>query len=112
LIDRDALWALIDKSECFHTPELGEKYEQRVTIAFEDGAVITKTLAVPRDVTPVLPNEEVLEKFRRFTKGIVDDRRREQIERLVLDIENVSDITALERLLAEGTCESDRVKIS
>jgi aconitate decarboxylase len=103
LIDRDAPWALIDKSECFHTPELGEKYEQRVTIAFEDDAVITKTLAAPRDVAPGLPNEEVLERFRRFTKGMVDDRRRDEIERLVLDIENVSDITDLERLLAERT---------
>jgi len=42
-----------------------------------------------------LSNEETLEKFRRFTNGIADDRRRGVIERLVLDIENVSDIMIL-----------------
>ncbi|KAJ5311727.1 hypothetical protein N7476_007587 [Penicillium atrosanguineum] len=103
LLDRDVLWALVDKTECFHTPELGEKYEQRVTLAFEDGEVITQTLAAPLDVAPGLSNEEILEKFRRFTKGIVDDWRRDEIERLVLDIENVGDITDLEGLLAGRT---------
>ena len=103
LLDRDILWALVDRTECFHTPELGEKYEQRITIAFDDGEVISQTLAAPHDVAPGLSNEDILEKFRRFTKGIVDDRRRDEIERLVLDIENISDITVLEGLLAGGT---------
>jgi aconitate decarboxylase len=53
-----------------------------------------------------------LEKSRRFTKGIVDDRRRDEIERLVLDIENVSDITDLERLLAERTANPIEWKFS
>ncbi|KAJ5682005.1 uncharacterized protein N7477_001945 [Penicillium maclennaniae] len=59
LLDRNILWALVDKTEWFQTPELGGKYEQRTTIAFEDGEVM-------------------------------DDRQRDEIERLALDIENVS----------------------
>ena len=87
LLDRNDLWDLIGRTECFHTPELGGRYEQRVTITFKDGSTVTKTLAAPQDVTPGLSNEEILEKFRRFTEGIVDAQRRDEIERLVLDIE-------------------------
>lgn len=103
LLDRDGLWDLVDKTECFHTPELGEKYEQRVTIAFKDGSTIAKTLAAPWDVSPGLTNEEILEKFRRFTDGIVEAQRRNEIERLVLGLEKVEDITVLEELLAGPT---------
>ncbi|KAJ5439125.1 uncharacterized protein N7458_010123 [Penicillium daleae] len=103
LLDRDDLWDMIDRTECFHTPELGEKYEQRVTIAFKDGSTVAKTLDAPQDVAPGLSNEEILEKYRRFTEGIVDAQRRDEIERLVLDIENIEDITVLEELLAGPT---------
>jgi aconitate decarboxylase len=103
LLDRNDLWDLVDKTECFHTPELGEKHEQRVTIAFEDGSTVTKMLAVPQDVNPGLSNEEILEKFRRFMTGIVDDQRRDAIERLVLGIEKVEDINVLEEILAGPT---------
>ncbi|KAJ5202048.1 uncharacterized protein N7498_006711 [Penicillium cinerascens] len=71
----DDLRALIDKTECFHTPELGEKYEHRVAIAFENGIEVIQSLASPRNVFPGPSSEEILEKFWRFTKGVVDDRR-------------------------------------
>lgn len=103
LLDRDTIWALVDKTECFHTAELGEKYEQRVTIAFKDGSEISKTLEAPRDIMPGLSNEEVLDKFRKFTEGIIDKQRRDAIERLVLNLESVTDIAALEELLAGKT---------
>lgn len=103
LLDRDAIWSLVDVTECFHTPELGGGYEQRITIVFQDGEVISKTLPAPQDVSPGLCNEEILDKFRRFTEGIVDEERREAIERLVLNIETVGDITVLEELLAGRT---------
>ena len=106
LLDRDSLWALIDKIECFHTPELGERYEQRVTISFADGSVVTKTLGAPRDVSPGLSNEDILVKFRSFTKGVVDEGRRNAIEYLVLNLETVADIALLEDLLARQTVNS------
>ncbi|KAJ5579718.1 uncharacterized protein N7459_005703 [Penicillium hispanicum] len=103
LLDRDVLWGLVDKTECFHTPELGEKYEQRVTIAFKDGSEAVKTLAAPRDVAPGLSNEEILDKFRTFTGGIIEEQRRDAIEKLVLNLETVADIAGLEALLAGQT---------
>jgi len=39
LLARDALWTLVDKTECFHVPE----YEQRVISVFEDSAGIIRT---------------------------------------------------------------------
>lgn len=86
LHDRDAPWTFIDKAECFHTPELGEKHEHRVTIVFEGGIELIKSLASPRDAVPGLLSEEILLKLRRFMKGVVDDRRRDGIERPMLDI--------------------------
>lgn len=86
LHDRDVLWTLIDKTECFHTPELGEKHKHRVTIVFKGGIGVIKSFASPRGVVPGPSSEGILESPRRFTKGAVDDRRRDEIERPVLDI--------------------------
>ncbi|KKK20504.1 hypothetical protein ARAM_001108 [Aspergillus rambellii] len=100
LLDRDRIWELVNKTECYHTPELGEKYEQRVTITFSDGSIITKTLDAPKGVNPPLSNQEILDKYRKFTKGLIDDERRNSIEKLVLGLEELDDVTSLEELLA------------
>lgn len=103
MLDRDPIWALVDKIECFHTPGLGERYEQRVIICFADGSQIAKILVAPRDVLPGLSNEEIVEKFRAFTEGIIDEGRRDAIEKTVLNLETIADITLLEDLLAGRT---------
>lgn len=100
LIDRNSIWDLVDKTECVHSPELGEKYEQKITIIFGDGDIISKTVHEPKGVNPSLSNEEILEKFRKFTTGLVDDKRREMIEKFVLDLENLEDISILDNVLA------------
>ena len=101
LIDRDSIWALVDKTECVDSPELGGKFEQRVTITFADGDIISETVNAPKGVSPPLSNQEILEKFRKFTKGLIDDKRRELIEKLVLDMENLEDISVIDDLLAK-----------
>ncbi|KAJ5101891.1 immune-responsive protein [Penicillium alfredii] len=103
LLDRDVIWDLIDKTECCHTPELGEKYEQRVTVTLKDGEAITETLQAPHDVDPGLTNEEILQKFRTFTDGIMAPERRDRIEKIVLDLETMDDVSILENLLAAPT---------
>ncbi|KAJ5124319.1 uncharacterized protein N7515_008144 [Penicillium bovifimosum] len=107
LIDRDSIWALVDKTECVHSPELGGKFEQKVTITFADGDIISETVNAPRGVNPPLSNQEILEKFRNFTKGLIDDKRREMIEKLVLDMENLQDISILDELLASPQLHLD-----
>ncbi|GES65502.1 immune-responsive protein [Aspergillus terreus] len=102
-VDRDVIWRLVDKTECFHTPELGGKYEQRVTVAFHDGSKISRTLEAPKGVSPPLSNEEVLDKFRMFTSDLIEKERRDAIERLVLRLEFLEDVSALEELLSGST---------
>ncbi|KAJ5225538.1 hypothetical protein N7468_006763 [Penicillium chermesinum] len=102
LLNRDSLWSLIEKTECLHTPELGGRYEQ-VTISFADNSVVTKALAAPRDAVPGLSNEEILEKLRSFTKGVMDDGRRDAIVDRVVNLATVADITSLEDLLVGRT---------
>jgi aconitate decarboxylase len=101
LIDRDSIWDLVDKTECVHSPQLGGKFEQRVSIKFSDGSVICNTVDTPKGINAPLSNKEILEKFRKFTKGLINDEKREMIEKLVLDMENLEDISVLDELLAE-----------
>ncbi|KAL4894253.1 hypothetical protein BDV59DRAFT_201096 [Aspergillus ambiguus] len=99
-IDRDIIWELVEKTDCFHTPDIGEKFEQRVTISFRDGTELSYTLEAPRGVDPPLSNDEILHKFRAFTTGLIDQERRDAIERSVLRLENLDDVSALENLLS------------
>lgn len=101
MIDRDSIWDLVDKTECVHSPGLGGRFEQKITITFMDGDTISQVVHVPKGVSPPLSNTEILDKFRRFTKGLIDDERREKIEKLVLDMENLEDISVLDELLAK-----------
>lgn len=105
MLDRDSVWNLIAKTQCLHTPALGEKYEQRVTITFNNGDVISETLQAPKGVSPSLSNEEILEKFRRFTKEVIDVERQSAIEKIVLEMETLDDVCVLEDLLAGHTLD-------
>lgn len=100
MIDRDSIWALVDKTECVHSPELGGKFEQRITITFADGEIISETMQAPKGVNPALSNQEILQKFRKYTTGLIDGKTQETIEKLVLDMENLKDISVLQDLLA------------
>ncbi|OKL63217.1 hypothetical protein UA08_01310 [Talaromyces atroroseus] len=100
-LDRDVVWELIGKTKCYHALDLGdERYTQRVTITLNDGTVLSETLKAPKSVAPGLTNEEILEKWRRLTQGLVEEERRDQIEKMVLDIENVDDVAVLNQLMA------------
>jgi aconitate decarboxylase len=101
MIDRDSIWDLVDKTECVHSPRLDGRFEQKITITLMDGDTISQVVHEPKGVSPPLSNTEILEKFRRFTKGLIDDERREKIEKLVLDMENLEDISVLDEVLAK-----------
>ncbi|GAE00238.1 conserved hypothetical protein [Paecilomyces variotii No. 5] len=105
LLNRDSIWRLVENTRCYYTPELGEKYEQRVTITFNNGSSISKTMDAPRGVEPPLTNDEILEKFRTFTRGLIDNKRQEAIENLVLGLEDVNDVSSLDEVLAGLTLD-------
>jgi aconitate decarboxylase len=100
-LNRDIVWDLIGKTECLHAPDLGEdRYTQRVTITLNDGTVLSETLDNPRSVSPGLSNQEILEKWRRLTQGIMDEGTRDRIERLVLEMETLEDVRVLDDLMS------------
>jgi aconitate decarboxylase len=83
-IDRDEVWDLVSKSVCVHNTDF-DKFRQRVTVTFDDGASIQHQVEFPRGVKPFLSNEEVVEKWRGLVKGLIDEERRDKIEKLVLE---------------------------
>lgn len=52
-----------------------------------------------RGVDPELSNEEIVEKWRLITKGVIDDERREKIEKCCLGIEELDDMLTLENFM-------------
>lgn len=100
-LERDIVWDLIGKTECFHDLDLGEdRYTQRVTITLKDGTEMSETLDNPRSVSPGLSNEEILEKWRRLTQDIIDEKTRDRIQQLVLDIEALEDVNIVDDLMS------------
>ena len=102
-LERDEVWELVDKTICKQTEGFGSKWTQQITIAFKDNSTIFEKVLVQRGVDPPLSNEEVVEKWRALTKGVIDDKRRENIEELVLNLEDCKDIALLGELMAAET---------
>ncbi|SLM38772.1 MmgE/PrpD, partial [Lasallia pustulata] len=94
-LERDEVWELVDKTICKQTEGFGSKWTQQITIAFKDNSTIFEKVLVQRGVDPPLSNEEVVEKWRALTKGVIDDKRRKNIEDLVLNLEDCKDIALL-----------------
>ncbi len=76
---------------------------QRATVIFQDGTILVAEVPAPKGVEPAMMNEEIVEKWRGLAKSVIDDERREKIERLCLSIDSLDDITELGDLLAGVT---------
>lgn len=97
-LDRDAVWDLIQKTECKSAEEFKNSWAQRVTIKLKQNTNqpdLVQTVKAPKGVDPVLSNEEIFQKWRLYTDGVIDVNRRNVIERLVLGLENLTDISEL-----------------
>lgn len=97
-LERDEVWRLVDVSECA-PKEMEFPYAQSVTIEFEDGKTIIGQVKSQRGVDPELSNEEIVEKWRRLAKEVIDEERMRKIENMVLNMEDCSDIAELGELL-------------
>ncbi|PYI00300.1 2-methylcitrate dehydratase PrpD [Aspergillus sclerotiicarbonarius CBS 121057] len=91
-LNREELWDIIDKVECREVPEFDHSWAQRVKVTFEDGEVIETVVKAPRGVNPALSNEEVLEKWRSVTRGVISEERQREIEAVVLNMEEEADV--------------------
>ena len=102
-LERNEVWALVDRTTC----ELNHTFpvsQQRVTITFADGRPpLTHQVEAARGVKPPLPNDEILEKWRRLAREVADENRVAEIEKMVLGLEDCVDIAALGALLSPLT---------
>ena len=98
MLERDDVWRLVDRADCILDEKMA--YGQKIEVTFKDGKRLTAEVKAPRGVDPALTNEEIVEKWRRLTKGVIDDERRDQIEKLCLGLEDLDDVVKLEDLLA------------
>ncbi|GKZ90273.1 hypothetical protein AnigIFM59636_001953 [Aspergillus niger] len=104
MLNREELWDVIRLVECREDKELDNTWAQRVKITFEDGEVVEKLLKAPKGVHPGVTNEEVLQKWRAVTKGVISEERQKKIEEIVLNLEEVEDVAGvLGELLREET---------
>ncbi|HTR84187.1 MAG TPA: MmgE/PrpD family protein [Reyranella sp.] len=100
-IDRDDVWALIPRIEAHHDPELDKQGRAtRLTVRLKDGARIEEFVQGPRTVRNPLTNQEVVQKYRTLTDGIVTPQRQSAIQDAVLGIETLNDMSTLSALLA------------
>ncbi len=102
MLERDEVWELVEKTQCVQNSGL-PRWSQNVEVTLKDGKTLKAEVKTPRGVNPELSNEEIVEKWRDLTKGVIDDERREKIEKLCLGLEELEDVTALSDLMAEIT---------
>ncbi|KAF4632478.1 hypothetical protein G7Y89_g5646 [Cudoniella acicularis] len=97
MLERDAIWELVDKTTCVLDDSLN--FGQRIEVVFEDGVKLEAEVKAARGVNPELSNREIVEKWRGLTNGVIDDERRDRIEKLCLGLEGLEDVLELEELL-------------
>lgn len=106
MLERDEVWDLVNVTECRLEPDFDAsgKFRTRVTVSFKDGtATVSHEVAGAKGDDPPLTNEEILEKFRHITQGVIDDERRRRIEDLVLNLETCEDVAQLSEIMSPET---------
>jgi aconitate decarboxylase len=77
-----------------------ERETTRVCITLKDGSTKNKVVAHPRGTGPrTLTNDQILDKYRNLTRSVISLDRQSAIEKTVLNIESVTDISSLVELL-------------
>ena len=100
------IWGLIGRTKIHHDKDydklpVSERETTRVCIKSKDGSKHSKVVAHPRGTGPrALTNDEILEKYRSLTRPIISGDRQSAIEKTVLNIESVGEISSLVDLLA------------
>jgi aconitate decarboxylase len=104
-INSDDVWNLIDRTQTHHEEaydrlSVDERETTCVRLTLKDGSTRDKTVAHPRGTGDrVLTNADILDKYRSLTRSLISADRQSTIERAVLDIEALDDISKLTALL-------------
>jgi 2-methylcitrate dehydratase PrpD len=104
-ITGDDVWALIPRIKALHNPafdQLGPNGRGKTVmrVRFRDGTVLEGERAGSRAALTPIAADEIREKYRTVTAGLIDDARRDAIERVVLKLESVTDLRDLTDLLS------------
>ena len=100
-LDRDELWQLVEKIECVWDREFDKlsAWHTQVTVDFGQGYTISHEVSGPRTYDDALSNEGIRSKWSMLAGSVLSAERKAQIEETVLNMENLSDISQLVRLL-------------
>ena len=103
-INSDDVWALIPKITAHHNPDFDKHVagyrKSRVTVHMSDGRKIEHTIEASRTMSQPLTAEQITAKYRTLTNGIVEPKRQAAIEAVVMNLEQLKDVSELSRLLA------------
>ena len=104
-LDRDEVWDLVWKTECQHDADFDKPNfvcGARVRVEFADGFAVEKVIEMPKGFDPPVTNEEIREKWRQLAGTVVDGQTMRAIERSVLDLEKLENVSELTKLLGQS----------
>lgn len=101
-LNRPQLRKLMAKVDPVHRKEFDESSDTTwrtiATVKFEDETEVSTTLNAAKGTEPEASNEEIVEKWRKLVSGILYDSTRDEIEKCVLRLETLDDVTKLAKL--------------
>jgi aconitate decarboxylase len=104
-INSDDVWNIIDRTKTHHEKAydelpVNERLTTRVRVTLKDGSTRDKTVAHPRGTGErVLTNADIVAKYRSLTRSVIPADRQVAIERTVLNLDGLDDISTLTALL-------------
>lgn len=104
-INNDDVWNLIDRTETHHNNAydelpVDERLTTRVRVTLKDGSTRDKVVTHPRGTGKhVLTDAEIVEKYRALTRSVITTKRQTAIQKAVLNLDALDDISELTDLL-------------
>jgi 2-methylcitrate dehydratase PrpD len=104
-INSEDVWNLIDRTETHHEKTydalpVNERLTTRVRLTLKDGSTLDKVVAHPRGTGGnVLTNADIVGKYRSLTRSVISSDRQSALEKIVLNLEGLADISELMVLL-------------
>ena len=101
-LERDDTWDLTRRIDCIWNEDFDEKsaWYTRVSVVFTDGKEVSQELALSNSTERLLSGDKIKKKWRMMTNGIIDTKRRDNLEEAVLGLETLSDISEISGMLA------------
>jgi aconitate decarboxylase len=104
-INSDDVWNLIDRTETRHEKAydqlpVDDRLTTRVRLTLKDGGTCAKVVAHPRGTGKrMLTDADIVDKYRSLTRSVITTDRQTAIEKAVLNLDALDDISALTTLL-------------